>query len=207
MYLYFRCVHLSKTDYFCRQLRASFCSPGDHRMEDVNIRSEEFCPYLHWYMDQKTIYSFIIMTGRQPAQMGTSVLQVAVYRWYCFYSWILVETSMLLIQDFTLFRGNYKMWPPSNVILILMELTTFTKGGSYCKGSASWVPLLVMSQGDQNQNESRDQFTSSHPDDISGFTKWEWCLHLISPCATSVPVEHFQVSSPLCLKVDLQENP
>lgn len=147
------------------------------------------------------------MAGRQLAQMGTPVLQVAVYRWYLFYCWILVETSMLLVQGFTLFQGKYKMWPPSNIILILMELTTPTKGGSYCKGSASWVPLLVVSQGDRNQNEPRDQFTSSHPDDISGFTKREWCLHLISPCVTSVRAEPFQVSSPLCLKVDLQENP
>lgn len=136
--------NLSKSDYFCSQGRAS------HHIEDANIWSEECCPYLHWYMDQKTIYSLTVMAGRQLALIGTPVLQIDVYRCYWFYCQISVDTSMLLVQDFTLFGGSYKMLPSESIILIWMELMMLcqelTKGGSYCKGSASWVPLLVTSQ-------------------------------------------------------------
>lgn len=61
------------------------------------------------------------MAGKQLAQIGTHVLQTAVYK-YKFYWEISSDISMLLVQDFTFFKGNYRILLSNSIILFWMEL-------------------------------------------------------------------------------------
>lgn len=92
---------------------------------------QEHC--LYWYVDQKTIYSLLLMAGRQLAQIGAHLLQTAVYKYYRFK--IPADTATLLVHDFTFFKGNYKILPSNSLILFWMELMmlSLTKGAHIAK--------------------------------------------------------------------------
>lgn len=129
MYLQCMCVHVIKSDYFCGQYKTNFW-----RTRESSCRGyQEHYPYLHWYLDQKTIYLLFLMAGRQPAQIGTHVLQTAVYKYYRFK--ISADTSTLLVHDFTFYKGNCKILPSNSLILFWMELMmlSLTKGAQIAK--------------------------------------------------------------------------
>lgn len=75
-------------------------------------------------------------------------------------------------------------------------MLSLTKGAHIAKLLPAGCLCWLCHKEDQNQNEPRDQFTSSHPDDISGLTKWEKSLHLISLCVPSVHAEPFHLFCP-----------